>query len=229
MATQQTVLVTAFEPFGGRSTNRSQLVLEHINRAAASPKGIREGVKIVTKTLPVSFQRVGKAMERALSCKPDVVILLGESGPAEQLRLERVAVNRIDAKIPDNDGKQPSGTPVIADGPAAYFSTTRPKLALASVRKAGASAAISNDAGLYACNAAYYLTLHRLHRHHRQGTPLPQVVFVHIPVRGRALPLRDATKGVLALLRHLLDENSPKPQRSGKKVAADEAQVNRKA
>jgi len=226
MPRQQTVLVTAFEPFGGRSSNRSQLVLEHIIRAAASPKGIRPDVRVMTKLLPVSFDRLEKSLDRALACKPDVVVLLGESGPAEQLLLERVAVNRIDAPIPDNDGSQPRGRAVVADGPDAYFSTVRPKAALAAVRKAGTAAELSGDAGTYACNALYYMTLHRL----RRPTPrVPPVIFVHVPVRARALSLRDATKGVLALLRHLLDETAPKTRRSGPQVGTGSLQASRKA
>ncbi len=212
-----TVLITAFEPFGRRSSNRSQLVLEHLARAAASPKGIREGVKVVTRTLPVSFGRLDRALQRALSCRPDVMIMLGESAQAEQLRLERVATNRITASIADNDGAQPLDEAILPDGPAAYFATVRPKPALAAVRRSGAPAALSTHAGGFACNAAYYLALHRLHR---LGDGIPPVVFVHIPVKGRALALRDATKGVLALLRHLVDEAAPKARRAGKGATA---------
>ena len=222
---QQTVLVTAFEPFGGRASNRSQLVLEHIARAASTPKGVREGVRVVTRTLPVSFSRLGRAIDRTLSCKPDAVILLGESAPAQQLQLERAAVNRIRARIADNDGSQPYDQPIVPGGPDAYFSTVRPKGALASVRKAGAAAALSADAGAFACNAAYYHALHRLHEAGRSDVP---VIFVHVPTRGRALSLRDATKGVLALLRHLADEVAPKPQ-GAKRSAAGGIRATRKA
>ncbi|WP_050724284.1 hypothetical protein [Vulgatibacter incomptus] len=200
--------MTAFEPFGGRSINRSQLVLEHIVRAAGLPKGVRGGAKgarVVARTLPVSFSRLGPALARALACKPDVVLLLGESREAEQLRLERVAVNRIHARIADNDGMQPIDRAIVEEGPAAYFSTVRPKSALVAVRRSGTAASLSNDAGTFACNAAYYLALHRLHR--RQGEA-PPAIFIHIPTKGRSLALRDATRGVLSLLRHLVDQTS---------------------
>lgn len=222
---QQTVLVTAFEPFGGRASNRSQLVLEHIARAASTPKGVRAGLRVITRTLPVSFSRLGRAIDRTLSCKPDAVILLGESAPAQQLQLERAAVNRIRARIADNDGAQPLDQPIVPGGPDAYFSTVRPKGALASVRKAGAAAALSGDAGAFACNAAYYHALHRLHVAGRADVP---VIFVHVPTRGRALSLRDATKGVLALVRHLADEVTPTPQ-GAKRSAAGGIRATRKA
>ncbi len=207
---EKTILVTAFEPFGGRSVNRSQLVLEHIARAAAAPRGIRQNARVVTKSLPVSFGKLDKALDRALACKPDAVLLMGESGSAEELRLERLAVNRIEARLPDNDGEQPTGERVIEAGPAAYFSTLPLKAALGSMRRAGAPAALSSDAGLYACNYAYYLVLHKLHR--KASGELPPVVFVHVPVKSRAVALRTATRGVLALVRHLIDRSEAAPR-----------------
>lgn len=198
---EKTILVTAFEPFGGRAVNRSQLVLEHIARAAGAPRGIRPGARVITRALPVSFERLDKALDRALACRPDAILMLGESGSAEELRLERVAVNRVDARIADNDGVQPIAERVIEEGPAAYFSTLPLKAALATVRRAGAPAALSSSAGLFACNYAYYLVLHKTHR---RGTDVP-VLFVHVPVKSRALALRNATRGMLALVRHLID------------------------
>lgn len=215
--TERTILVTAFEPFGGRSVNRSQLVLEHIARAAASPRGIRPEARVVTRTLPVSFGRLEKTLERALACKPEAVLLLGESGKAEELRLERLAVNRIDARIADNDGVQPTAERVVEDGPAAYFSTLPLGAALASVRRAGVAAELSSDAGLYACNAAYYLTLHKLHAAGLESTP---VIFVHVPVKSRAMVLRTATRGVLALVRHLLDRPATRPRSPARRSAS---------
>lgn len=201
---ERTILVTAFEPFGARTVNRSQLVLEHIARAAATPKGIRPGARVVTRALPVSFDKLDRALDRALACKPDAVLLMGESAGAEELRLERLALNRIDARIPDNDGVQPEDERVVDDGPAAYFSTLPLQAALTSVRRAGAPASLSGNAGLYACNYAYYLTLHKLHG--RDGGDLP-VIFVHIPVKSRAVALRTATRGMLAMVRHLIDRS----------------------
>lgn len=192
------MLVTAFEPFGGRPINRSLQVLEHVGRATA--QGLPGGVRVVTRVLPVRFGRLDAAVERALACKPDAVLMLGESGTAQEMRLERVAVNRIHARIPDNAGARPEGERVVPGGPAAYFTTAPLRGALTSVRRSGAPAALSDDAGAFACNAAYYLALHRLHR--RRGGSLP-VMFVHVPVRTRSVGLRPATRAVLALIRTL--------------------------
>lgn len=222
---EATILVLAFEPFGGRNVNRSQLVLEHIARAASSPRGIRQGVRVITRTLPVAFSKLGRAVDRALAHRPDIVLLLGESGRADELHLERVAVNRIEARLPDNEGSQPRAARVVESGPAAYFTSLPLEPALAAVRRAGVSASISTDCGLFACNATYYLALHKLRA---QRAPIP-VVFVHVPVKSRAMALRTATRGVLALLRHLLDRQAPRgtgsptrtPQRKLPATSAD--------
>jgi len=197
--------------------NRSQLVLEHVARAAASPKGIRPGISVVTRSLPVSFRRLERALDRALACRPDAVLLLGESGTAEELRLERLALNRIDARIPDNDGDQPTGERVVEAGPAAFFTPLPLPAALACVRRAGAPASVSNDAGLFACNCAYYLALHRMHDRGEGERP---VLLVHIPVKSRAVALRTATRGVLALVRHLCDAAEDPVRRPVRRKAA---------
>ena len=213
MATSgKAVLLTAFEPFGGRKVNRSQLVLEHVARAAAAR--VAPGrPRVVTRVLPVSFDALGPAVARALRTgrgRPAAVVMLGEAGTAEELRLERVAVNRIDARIPDNAGKRPTGERVVEGGPAAYFSSAPLKRAQAAARKAGVPVRLSDDAGGFACNAAYYLALHRLHQ---AGAGELPVLFVHVPVQGKAVELRAAARAVLAILDALAE---PARTRGGK-------------
>ena len=65
---------------------------------------------------------------------------------------ERVAINVDDARIPDNEGNQPVGTPIFADGDTAYFSSLPIKAMVQKMREAGIPAAVSNTAGTYVCN-----------------------------------------------------------------------------
>ncbi len=55
--------------------------------------------------------------------RPDIVLCVGQAGGRSELCLERVGINVQDARIRDNDGKQPIDKPVVKDGPAAYFAT----------------------------------------------------------------------------------------------------------
>ena len=53
------------------------------------------------------------------------------------ITIERVAINVDDARIPDNQGQQPVDEPIVASGPAAYFSTLPIKAMVSSMREAG--------------------------------------------------------------------------------------------
>lgn len=194
------LLLTAFEPFGGRRTNRSQTLLEQAARALQRDAEVR----LATRLLPVDFARLPGAVGRALTAfrgGPDALVMLGESGDAGSLRLERLAVNRIDARIPDNAGRQPAGVPVATPGPSAYLTSAKLPAALAAARREDPGAQISDHAGRFACNAAYYLALHLLREKGRAEVP---VLFVHVPVSPRALALRPATRALLALLQTML-------------------------
>ncbi|MDQ9428743.1 pyroglutamyl-peptidase I, partial [Serratia marcescens] len=65
------------------------------------------------------------------------------------LSLERVAINLNDARIPDNQGLQPIDTPVVVQGPAAYFSTLPIKAMVRAIKAAGIDASVSHTAGTF--------------------------------------------------------------------------------
>ncbi|NBH04428.1 pyroglutamyl-peptidase I, partial [Amycolatopsis sp. SID8362] len=90
---------------------------------------------------------------------------------------ERVAINLVDARIPDNAGARPVDVPVVADGPAAYFTTLPVKACVAAIRAAGVPASVSHTAGTYVCNQVFYGLMHLL------ATEFPGVRggFVHVP------------------------------------------------
>jgi pyroglutamyl-peptidase len=148
------VLVTGFEPFGGESVNPA---LEAVLRL---PSGLG-ALEIATRPLPSVFGRALAALEDALvTTRPDIVLCVGQAGGRAELSLERVAINVDDARIPDNDGQQPLGRPVVAGGPAAYFATLPIKAAVRALREAGLPAAVSNTAGTFVCNHVFYGLMH---------------------------------------------------------------------
>jgi Pyrrolidone-carboxylate peptidase (N-terminal pyroglutamyl peptidase) len=105
------------------------------------------------------------------------VICLGLAGGRAEISLERVAINLIDARIPDNAGKQPIDVPVVAGGPVGYFSTLPVKAAVQQLRRQGIPAGVSYTAGTYNCNHIFYGLRHYLETQRakvRGG-------FVHIP------------------------------------------------
>jgi len=88
--------------------------------------------------------------------------------------LERVAVNVVDASIPDVDGHQPVDEPVEVDGPVGYLSGLPLRACLAAVRRTGVPVEISGSAGAYVCNALFYRLMAAV-----DGGPAAG--FVHVP------------------------------------------------
>ena len=167
------VLLTGFEPFDGRDANASQDAVRAVEEAWADP-----GVELVVRVLPVSFRRARQQLRVLVAeVEPNVVVCVGEAGGREAVGIERVAVNLIDARIPDADGSAPVDLPVIAGAPAAFFSTLPVKAAALAVADAGVPVEVSGTAGTYVCNATFYALMHLLDRspHVRGG-------FVHVPL-----------------------------------------------
>ncbi|TPW17449.1 MAG: pyroglutamyl-peptidase, partial [Elusimicrobia bacterium] len=80
------VLVSGFEPFGGRKVNASWELARRLPTRVG-----RHEVRAVS--LPVVYGRSWPALGRAVAeFRPDAVVALGEA-PGKALRLERVAVN----------------------------------------------------------------------------------------------------------------------------------------
>ncbi|MFE0499663.1 pyroglutamyl-peptidase I [Lysobacter soli] len=165
------VLLTGFAPFGGESTNPSWESVQALEGEVVA------GHRIVARCLPVEFDASLHALQQALDeLVPSLVICVGQAGGRAQMSLERVAINVIDARIPDNAGAQPIDEPVAADGPAAYFTSLPIKAMLAALRNAGFPAEISQTAGTYVCNHVFYALMHAL-----RGLPGVRGGFVHIP------------------------------------------------
>ncbi|HEX7388968.1 MAG TPA: pyroglutamyl-peptidase I [Acidiphilium sp.] len=179
------ILVTGFEPFGGDTVNPSAMLAEALATETIA------GVEIGHAILPCSFAPLGAALDAAMAAfRPDVVLCFGLATGRTGITLERVAINVIDARIPDNLGAQPIDEPVVAGGPAAYFSTLPIKAACARTGEAGVPASISQTAGTFACNAVFYLA-----RHRTEETDI-RAGFVHLP----CLPeMPEARNGVPSL------------------------------
>ena len=109
-----TILVTAFDPFGGESINPAR------EAAAALPERIG-GAKIVTLWIPTVFGKGADQVAAAMDqLHPDAVVSLGQAGGRKAVTPERIAINLMDARIPDNEGRfryppwrRPSGRPVF--------------------------------------------------------------------------------------------------------------------
>lgn len=164
-------LVTGFEPFGGDAVNPSSLAVDRLKKKYGS-------VAVHTATLPCSFERsTGVLRDFIAETRPDIVLCVGLAGGRSELCLERVGINVQDARICDNDGKQPIDKPVVEGGPAAHFATLPIKACVTAMRQAGLAAAVSNTAGTFVCNHILYALMDIASRH---PTPL-RGGFLHVP------------------------------------------------
>ncbi len=166
------VLLFGFEPFGGEDINPAQEVVRELAGERIA------GHRVVPAELPVTFEgALATLTDSIVRVKPALVVGIGQAGGRARISLERVAINLIDARIPDNAGAQPVDAPVIERAPAAYFSTLPVKAMLIAMHSAGVPAELSFSAGSYVCNAAFFALMHLLSTQH----PGVRGGFIHIP------------------------------------------------
>ena len=153
----KTVLITGFEPFGGEQVNPSWEVVSRLDNA------IIAGCRVVARQLPCVFGESLSVLNSTIdTLSPSLVLAIGQAGGRADITVERVAINVDDARIPDNKGQQPVDEPIIAGGPAAWFSTLPIKAMVAAMREAGVPASVSQTAGTFVCNHVMYGLLHKL-------------------------------------------------------------------
>ncbi len=167
----RTVLITGFEPFTENAVNPSAEIARRLEDREIT------GRRVVTRILPVEFERAGRELAQALrSSDPELVICLGLAANRAAISFERIAINLDDARVPDNAGNQPVDRPIIVRGPAACWSTLPVKAMRAAVQAAGYPAELSQSAGTFVCNHVFYRLMRLLAR--RSGC---RGGFVHVP------------------------------------------------
>jgi pyroglutamyl-peptidase len=172
MNANATILLTGFEPFGGETVNPSWEAVRRLDGWTAP------GLRVVAGLLPCEFGAAREALEKLIDQHhPQCLIAVGQAGKRAEISVERIAINVDDARIPDNAGRKPIDEPVIAEGPAAYFSTLPIKAIVHRLREAGIPAAVSQTAGTFVCNHVFYAAMHAAAK---RGGSL-RSGFIHIP------------------------------------------------
>lgn len=165
------ILVTAFDPFGGEAINPAQLAVEAL-------PGRIGGHTIIKWIVPTVFSASGDLVTALMDRHaPDAVVCVGQAGGRDAITPERVAINIMDAKKPDNAGTIPVDAPIVPGGPAAYFSTLPVKAMVSAMEAAGIPARLSNTAGTFVCNQLLYRVL----RHAAARMPACRCGFIHVP------------------------------------------------
>lgn len=195
------ILLTGFEPFGTETVNPSWLLVQ-----ALHGKQIL-GRPVVAACLPCVFDQSLADLSHLLNKhRPELVICVGQAGGRSALSLERVAININDARIADNAARQPVDSPVVAGGPAAYFTTLPIKAMLRDLVAAGIAAEVSQTAGTFVCNHVFYGLMHLLTT--ERGLTPTRGGFIHVPFLPEqgapAMPLDDIVRGLKVALRTAL-------------------------
>ena len=107
----RTVLLTGFEPFGGRSVNESWEAVKVLEGATL------RGRRVEVARLPVVYDEMAAPLAAAIArTRPEVVISFGVG--TEVVRVETLARNGYNAARPlDNLGKPPPRAQVEVTGP----------------------------------------------------------------------------------------------------------------
>jgi len=166
-----TVLLTGFEPFGGDASNPSGVAVRRVAERWAGPE------VLVTDVLPVTFAGAAERLRGLIAQHaPDVVIAAGLAGNRMSISVERIAINLVDARIPDNDGAQPVDQPSVAGAPPARFATLPVKAIVRDLLSAAIPAEVSHSAGTFVCNHVFFAALDEASAH-----PGMRAGFVHVP------------------------------------------------
>jgi len=165
------VLITGFDPFGGETINPAFEAVKRLPDEIA-------GATVVKIEIPTVFGKDGEVLRAAIAeHRPDIVFCIGQAGGRAKISVEKVAINLIEARIPDNDGKQPLNAAIEEDGETAYFATLPVKAIVNQITAAGIPATVSYTAGTFVCNDIMYRLLYLA------KTEFPSLIggFIHVP------------------------------------------------
>ena len=165
------ILITGFEPFDSDSTNPSGDFIDWMSNRKKSEDRLVSGV-ILPVTFDGAFLKFKKVYDEIY---PDIVILTGLAKNRMNLTIERIGINWVDARIPDNGGVTLKSQKIAAEGPDGLFTTVSIEEVIRLGESAGAVIKLSTSAGEYVCNELLYKALC-----YTQDKKTP-VTFIHIP------------------------------------------------
>lgn len=168
-----TVLLTGFEPFGGDPINPSWEIAHRLDGCL-----LAGGQRVQALQLPCVFSAAWPMLRQAIEAgpAPSLVMALGLAASRTELCVERVALNWVDARIPDNAGEQPLDQPILPEAPLAWRSRLPVKAMVQAMQAVGAPAAVSYTAGTFVCNQLLFLLSDYLEQH-----PGLRGGFMHVP------------------------------------------------
>lgn len=165
------VLVTGFDPFDK----------DTINPAYEAVKKLPDKIKnseIIKLEIPTSFKRSEIIIKESIEkYSPNIILSVGQAGGRNEITIEKVAINLLEARIKDNDGYQPFDTPIKEDGETAYFTNLPIKGMVKHIKDNNIPASISYTAGTFVCNSVMYNILYLINKKYNNL----KGGFMHVP------------------------------------------------
>lgn len=201
------MIVTAFEPFGKDTVNASEEALA----LTEAP----DGVELIRLVLPVVYREAAETLiEKIRLEEPDAVLCLGVAGGRRTISVEKVAINLCHSLKPDNKGRILTDTPVLENGPDAYFSTLPVRRIAEALNEENIPASVSYSAGVYVCNDLMYRILDDC----KQSNRTIPAGFIHVPFTPEeaadypagtpSMPKETIARGITAAVRTIAESLS---------------------
>lgn len=174
------ILLSGFEPFDGDGVNPSAELLNWL-------LGRDLHFELVTALLPVTFAGAYPALKNTIEMvRPDLVVATGLAKNRSEITVERIGINWVDARIPDNAGITLSAQKIVKNGADGIFTRLPVIEMIEASRAVGVPAKLSTSAGEYVCNHVLYLLLHEF--------PQLSAGFIHLPVHPNFLGVEEMLK-----------------------------------
>ena len=171
-STNKTIVLTGFEPYGGRRVNPAAEVAKALDGSAV------DGFAVIGAILPVSHRSLRTRLDELLGeLRPAIVISLGLAPGEPMVRLERFGLNLLDFEIADNDGARLADAPVEANGATGVRASLPLRAIEQALLESGIPVRLSSSAGTFLCNA----TLYGLIRVLEERFPTALGGFIHLP------------------------------------------------
>jgi len=168
-------LVYGFLSFGDVRVNPSAVLIERLRAS-------RRAERLLLRSFEVSYEAVARELDALFASDGSIAAAIGFGVAAGEhaVRLERVARNAVGAKA-DARGANAEGAAVVAGGRSEYQTGYDAARLCETLVGADIPARVSDDAGGYLCNFAYYLTARHLTA---RGAPdAPPALFAHLPLQ----------------------------------------------
>jgi len=185
-AAEPAIVVSGFEPFGGRDRNASWTLAGELARAF--PKEVR------ALQIPVVWGAPLTAISNTRPL-PQVWIAFGEGTP--EFQIEILAHNQR-GMYPDNRQARPAQAEIVSDAAPVLKQQAQVKDLAVALTRAGFPTHVSQSAGRYLCEEMLYSLLHAQKQH---PEALRLVLFIHVPTLEQPIAVSSSKEGVPAVRR----------------------------